>query len=355
MITPQTIDELQDAVRSLDSVRVTGGGTKSALSRGANLSTEKLSGILEYEPSEYTFTALAGTPLAEIREALSKNGQFLAFDPPFVAAGATIGGTVAAGLSGPGRFRFGGVRDFFLGVRMVTGEGQAIFGGGKVVKNAAGFDIPKLNSGALGQWGVLAELTFKVFPAPGEFATILIETANSEESLAVTTKLARSQVELYGLDSVESSVQVRVGGLPEAIEARCERVRQIVGDNPSTILRGEDDDAHWNDVREFRWVPADHALVKLPISPKESGSVEAAIQSTGQSIPHRFSVGSNVAWIAWPNSSGQAEFDRVFGSAKLNRLALTGDWEQPSRVGPAGTTFASRLQSVFDLAGKFAG
>ena len=96
MITPQTIDELQDAVRSLDSVSVTGGGTKPALSRSANVSTEKLSGILEYEPSEYTFTALAGTPLVEIREALSKNGQFLAFDPPFVEAGATIGGTVAA-------------------------------------------------------------------------------------------------------------------------------------------------------------------------------------------------------------------------------------------------------------------
>jgi glycolate oxidase FAD binding subunit len=355
MITPQTIEELQDAVRSLDSVGVTGGGTKPALSRGANLSTEKLSGILEYEPSEYTFTALAGTPLAEIRDALAKNGQFLPFDPPFVETGATIGGTVAAGLSGPGRFRFGGVRDFFLGVRMVTGEGQAIFGGGKVVKNAAGFDIPKLNSGALGQWGVLAELTFKVFPAPGEFATILIETANSAESLAVTTRLARSQVELYCLDSVEDSVQVRVGGLPEALEARCERVQQIVGESPSTILRGEDDDTHWNDVREFRWVPSDHALIKLPISPKEADSVEVVIQSTGQSIPHRFSVGSNVVWIAWPNSSNQMEFDRVLGSAKLNRIALTGDWEQPVRVDAAGAAFASRLQSVFDPAGRFAG
>ncbi len=237
---------------------------------------------------------------------------------------------------------------------MVTGEGQAIFGGGKVVKNAAGFDIPKLNSGALGQWGVLAELTFKVFPAPVEFATILIETATSEESLAITTKLARSQVELYGLDSAENSVQVRVGGLSEAIGARCERVRQIVGDLPATILRGEGDATHWNDVREFRWVPGEHALVKLPISPREAASVEAAIQSTGNAIPHRFSVGSNVVWIAWPDSPGQAEFDRVFASVSLNRLALTGHWEQPSRSNAAGAAFSSRLQSVFDPASKFA-
>jgi glycolate oxidase FAD binding subunit len=355
MLTPESIEEVQEAVRTEKRIRVVGGGTKSALSRDANLSTAKLSGILEYEPSEYTFTALAGTPLAEIRDELAKNGQFLTFDPPFVEAGATIGGTVAAGLSGPGRFRFGGVRDFFLGVKMVTGDGQAIFGGGKVVKNAAGFDIPKLNVGGLGQWGVIVELTFKVFPSPGEFATLLIETADATDSRELTTKLARAPIELFCLDSDPQSVQVRVGGLAEAIDARCGRVQKIVGDRPVKTLRGEEDNQHWSDVREFRWIPDEHSLVKLPISPADVASVEEILSVTETTVPRRYSVGGNVVWIAWPDSLGQGEFDRVFASLGQNRLALTGDWELPSRPDPRGAVFADRLQAVFDPSHRFAG
>ena len=93
----------------------------------------------------------------------------------FAEAGATLGGTVAAATSGPGRLRFGGVRDFLLGVRFVTGDGRVVFGGGKVVKNAAGFDLPKLMVGGLGRFGVLTELTFKVFPKPEKFASLAIE------------------------------------------------------------------------------------------------------------------------------------------------------------------------------------
>jgi glycolate oxidase FAD binding subunit len=354
MLTPESIEEVQEAVRSQERVCIVGGGTKPALSRGANLSTAKLSGILEYEPSEYTFTALAGTPLAEIRDELAKNGQFLTFDPPLLEAGATLGGTVAAGLSGPGRFRFGGVRDFFLGVKMVTGEGQAIFGGGKVVKNAAGFDIPKLNVGGLGQWGVIVELTFKVFPASGEFATLLIETSDATDSQNLTTKLARAPIELFCLDSDSRSVQVRVGGLAEAIDARCERVQDLVGDRSTKVLRGEEDSQHWSDVREFRWVPDGHSLVKLPISPGEAASVNDTLSATKTTVPHRYSVGGNVVWIAWPDSLGQTEFDRAFATADQKRLALTGSWEQPAIAASGGAVFADRLQTVFDPTRKFA-
>ena len=105
---------------------------------------------------------------------LAEHGQYLPFDPPLAAAGATLGGTVAAGLSGPGRYRYGGVRDFVLGVRFVDGMGNLVRGGGKVVKNAAGFDFPKLMVGSLGRLGVLAELSFKVFPQPPAFATLAV-------------------------------------------------------------------------------------------------------------------------------------------------------------------------------------
>ncbi len=164
MIQANTIDEVRDAVTSHDRIKVCAGNSKPALTDGANLSLQSLNGVLEYQPSEYTFTALAGTRISEVEDLLAQNRQYLPFDPPLAAAGATVGGTVAAGLSGSGRYRYGGVRDFLIGVTFISGDGRTVSGGGKVVKNAAGFDIPKLMVGSLGRFGVLVELTFKVFP-----------------------------------------------------------------------------------------------------------------------------------------------------------------------------------------------
>src|SRR4051812_30769686 len=153
MPTPATPEELSEAVRSMPQVLTVGAGTKPRLSAvGAvpKLSTQKLSGIVEYEPDEFTFTALAGTPVREIAASLAERGQYLPFDPMLLDSGATLGGTVAAGFSGPGRFRYGGLRDFILGVRFVDGMGRLLRLGGKVVKNAAGFDVPKFMVGSLG-------------------------------------------------------------------------------------------------------------------------------------------------------------------------------------------------------------
>ncbi len=152
-----------------------GGGTKSALSTPARdektLDMTGFSGMIEYIPEEFTFTAFAGTPLSDVVQILYENGQYLPFDPPLVERGATLGGTVASGLSGSGRYRFGGVRDFILGVRFIDGRGELISAGGKVVKNVAGYDFPKLMVGSLGGLGLLVELSFKVFPRPQAYAT----------------------------------------------------------------------------------------------------------------------------------------------------------------------------------------
>ncbi|MEO5957967.1 MAG: FAD-binding protein, partial [Opitutaceae bacterium] len=159
-LQPSSVAELTDAVQSATRVIVVGTGTKPRLSAVASdvvrISTAKLRGIVEYEPSEFTFTALAGTPVKEIVAALAERGQYLPFDPLLAQAGATIGGTVAAGLSGPGRFRFGGLRDFILAVQFVDGGGRLLRMGGKVVKNAAGFDLPKFFVGSAGRFGALA-------------------------------------------------------------------------------------------------------------------------------------------------------------------------------------------------------
>jgi len=176
---PEAVQVLQRELRCHERVLPRGGGSKPALSTPpegvAVLDVSGLRGITEHDPDELTVTALAGTPVAAVRDALAAHGQHLPFDPPLVAAGATLGGVVAAGTSGPGRFRHGGVRDFVIGARFLDGDGELVGGGGRVVKNAAGFDLPRLLVGSMGRLGVLVEVAFKVFPAPPAWGTLITE------------------------------------------------------------------------------------------------------------------------------------------------------------------------------------
>src|SRR6478735_10711681 len=183
-LEPTSAQQIADAVRAHSRVLAVGAQTKPRLSAVAGdvtiLSTRRATGITEYDPAEFTFTALAGTPMREIVAALGAQGQYLPFDPVLIEAGATLGGTIAAGLNGPGRLRYGAIRDFILAVQFVDGSGQLLRGGAKVVKNAAGFDFPKFLVGSLGRFGVIVEATFKVFPRPVSWLTICAPTAQSE-------------------------------------------------------------------------------------------------------------------------------------------------------------------------------
>ena len=128
------------------------------------------------------------------------------------AEGATLGGTVAAGLSGPGRWRFGGLRDFILGVQFVDGEGRLLRLGGKVVKNAAGFDLPKFFVGSAGRFGVLAEMTFKVFPRPAATRTLRLPAKDAVAQAQMLTQAANARWELDALEAAvaEPVVYARV-------------------------------------------------------------------------------------------------------------------------------------------------
>src|SRR3954452_23844304 len=215
-LAPESFAELVDAVRSTPHLLAVGAGTKPRLSSvdAVKLSTARLRGISEYDPSEFTFTAGAGTPVSEIAAALAERGQYLPFDPMLVDAGATLGGTVAAGPSGPGRFRFGGLRDFILGVRFVDGAGRLLRMGGKVVKNAAGFDLPKFFVGSLGRFGVLAELTFKVFPRPAASLTLRLNAETLDAAATILNEAGSSRFEFETLDVApqELGVLARLAG-----------------------------------------------------------------------------------------------------------------------------------------------
>src|SRR5690606_22830564 len=170
LLRPTAVEEVAAAVRELDAIHVVGAATKSALAAprcdAVRCELTLLSGVVEHQPSEFLITALAGTPVGQRQGTLAGHRQYFRFDPPRVDAGATIGGTLAAGLSGPGRLRYGGIRDFIMGVRFVDGLGNVVTAGGRVVKNAAGYDMPKLMVGSCGYLGALVEVTLKVFPSP---------------------------------------------------------------------------------------------------------------------------------------------------------------------------------------------
>ena len=332
-------------------MRPVGAGTKSALSGWGNLTLDDVTGVLEYDPQEYTFTALAGTSLKEVSDLLAKEGQYLPFDPPLVNAGATLGGTVAAGLSGAGRFRYGGVRDFLLGVRFIDGAGRLVTGGGKVVKNAAGFDFPKLLVGSRGQLGIMVELTFKVFPKPEVYTTLEVDVTSFGQAVETTTRLAMSGLELTCLDlTPRGKLILRVGGAASAVDTRLGRLQEFI-DLKGRVSSGEAEVRLWQDAAEFSWLPEDHALVKIPLNPTKLLSLEKTLgEATG--LPRRYSVGGNLLWLGYPGGD-MTQLDKLLKSHSLNGLILTGSNKTPVLGKETDSVFLGRLKTVLDPEGKF--
>ncbi|MGH8504035.1 MAG: glycolate oxidase subunit GlcE [Gammaproteobacteria bacterium] len=160
---------VKDAFSRRASLRIHGGGTKSFYGRpteGEPLDVSAHRGVVNYAPTELVITARAGTRLQDIETLLAAHGQMLPFEPPHFGENATIGGCVAAGLSGPRRPYSGSVRDSLLGVEIINGKGERLKFGGEVMKNVAGYDLSRLMAGALGTLGVLLQVSFKVLPMP---------------------------------------------------------------------------------------------------------------------------------------------------------------------------------------------
>jgi glycolate oxidase FAD binding subunit len=330
-LAPASISELVEAVRATPRLIPTGAGTKSRLSAvdAARLSMTGLCGIIEYEPSEFTFTALAGTPVAEIADALGKRGQYLPFDPMWREAGATLGGTVAAGVSGPGRFRFGGLRDFILGVRFVDGTGRLLRMGGKVVKNAAGFDLPKFFVGSLGRFGVLAEITFKVFPQRMASRTLklLVEGAEAAANIAIQAASSRWEPDAIDCPPDGKSLCLRLAGPAEALEVIS---REILSRWKGEVLAESEADRIWSDLREFRWADEKRLLIKVGMTPAIWPSLERIITGLAKTenpnaARMHVSAGGNVAFISLADRKAFPQFDEELRKLGLSGLTLQGE------------------------------
>jgi glycolate oxidase FAD binding subunit len=322
---PASLTELVDAVRSAPRLLAVGAGTKPRLAAvdAVKLSLTRLRGMLEYEPSEFTFTALAGTPVQEIAEALGARGQYLPFDPLCAKAGATLGGTVASGLSGPGRFRFGGLRDFILGVRFVDGGGRLLRMGGKVVKNAAGFDLPKFFVGSLGRFGVLAEMTFKVFPRPAATLTLRLPAATMVEAARILEEAARTRWEADALEVLPAGggVCVRLAGPETALR---EISREILARWPGEILGAADAASLWSALGEFTWAYDDGALLKVVVTLEVLPALDEKLRAIDGALAH-VSAGGNAAYVSLPPGTAAGALAAELRGLGLRALGLRGD------------------------------
>lgn len=334
-------------------MRVCGGSSKPGLSAGANLSMARLDGIVEYDPHEFVVTVHAGMTLRALHTALAERGQALPFDPPFADRGATIGGTIASGLSGAGRMRYGGVRDFLLGVTFVNAAGELVRGGGRVVKNAAGFDVPKLMIGSAGDLGVIVEATFKVFPSPERRATVVARPTAWAEALAHLTALGRGATELEALDlGAGPELAVRVGGRGGAVRATAERLAQALA-CPAEILVDAADEAYWRAAAAFTWAPEGASLLKAPVHPGALEACERACEATSVAVARRYSAGGHLAWVSFPAGGSPEDARRMQAEFGGPLTGLTGPhagaFLRPRWAG----TFGARLRQAFDPTGKF--
>lgn len=352
---PELHKEMSEFIRSQGKLLPFGGRSKTSLQAPEGVTPLDMlpfSGVLEYEPEEYTFTALAGTKLDEITRMLSENDQFLPFDPPFLKRGGTLGGSVAAGLSGSERYHYGGVRDFLLGVQYFDYQGRLIRSGGKVVKNAAGFDISKLMVGSLGSLGALVELNIKVFPRPSAHVTINCKYATFQEALETLVRLTASPIEISCLDlehdSYGYSLKIRLGGDPSTFAIRINRLRKEFED--LEVLEGDAEIEYWCKIREFLWVPEDSTLVKTPITPKQVPELDNFL-GENDSI-RRYSVGANLAWITW--SQPLELLDNHLKKFKLSGLTILGPAKKKRLGHWKGGSFYKRIKQAFDPINKWA-
>jgi glycolate oxidase FAD binding subunit len=320
-------------------LRIRAGGTKDfygAPPAGEVCDVSGYSGIVAYEPKELVLTVRAGTRLAEVEAVLANERQMLAFEPPHFGERATIGGTVATGLSGPRRPYAGAVRDFVLGTRIVNGKGEDLAFGGRVIKNVAGYDVSRLMAGALGTLGVITEVSFKVLPLPPAQATIAFELLEAD-AIERANHLAGQPLPITATAWQQGVLRVRLAGAETAVAA----ARAKLGGEEVA-----DAAAFWNELREHR------AAFFASGKPLWRVSVPQTAKPFDLGVPQLIEWGGGLRWAC-----GELDSFAVRSSAEHagGHATLFRGGDKAAGVfhplKPAIAKIHKRLKSAFDPAG----
>jgi glycolate oxidase FAD binding subunit len=244
-VLERLIDQVLLAGARKAPVDIRGGGTKAFYGEpatGEPLEVTGLAGISCYEPTELVVTVRAGTPLCLLEAALEERGQCLPFEPPRFSPGGTVGGMVAAGLSGPARASAGSVRDHLLGVTLLNGRGEVLTFGGQVAKNVAGYDVSRLMAGSWGILGVICEVSLKVMPSSRAAATLRFER-DEYRALEQLKVWASQPLPMNASAWRDGRLYVRLAGAIAAVDAACGRLG-------GTVLGAEEAMTWWSSLRD---------------------------------------------------------------------------------------------------------
>ena len=376
-LQPTSVEDLRAMIADAgERLEIRGGGTKALVGapRGARLLDMRgLAGVIDYDPAELVISVRAGTPLREVTDLLAAHGQHLPFEPwdhaPLFgkpAGEATIGGAIAAGVAGPRRVTAGGARDHLLGLTAVTGRGEVVVAGARVVKNVTGYDLPKLFAGSWGRLGAMAELTLKVLPAPREAVTLAIAGLGPH---AAQTAMAAALGSPHGVCSAAHLPQtpdrqgphtlLRVAGFAPSVAARCAALEAMLADH-GDLQRLPPERARelWGEIT----VPAPldgPVLWRLALPPSAAPALAERFEATG--ARWFMDWGGGLLWLEWRDETGpdaadvRAAAEAARGHAMLLRApeamrrAVSMQHPRPAPL----MALEARVRAAFDPLGVF--
>jgi glycolate oxidase FAD binding subunit len=330
-LKPRDRKEVEDAVRwalgNDKALELAGQGTKRAIGRPSQtdltLDLSGLTGVTLYEPAELVLSARAGTPIAEIEALLDSNKQELAFEPmdcgPLLGGDAnagTLGGAIAANLSGPRRIKAGAARDHFLGVTAVTGHGETIKSGGRVVKNVTGYDLCKLLAGSWGTLAAMTDVIVKVLPKTETEATVLVTGLSDARACAAMATAMGSSSDVSGaahlpdhvaswfdgLPKTEASTVLRLEGFAPSVEHRKAALAKLMKTfGPVSLIDEKESRALWRSIRNVQPFAVEAArsrpLWRISVAPAKGHEIAAAITPAAQMF---YDWAGGLIWVAMP-------------------------------------------------------
>ncbi|HEY2395598.1 MAG TPA: glycolate oxidase subunit GlcE [Rudaea sp.] len=341
----QMRDRIVAAHRAKSPLRLRGAGTKDFYGEsvaGEPLDTRCHSGIIDYEPTELVITVRCGTPLSVIEATLAERGQFLPFEPPAFGADPTIGGVIAAGLSGPRRAFAGAARDFVLGASLLDANGELLHFGGQVMKNVAGFDVSRLLCGSLGILGLITQVSLKVLPKPRAEATLRFEQ-DAGKAFDSFNRLRSRPLPISATCWHDGIVHIRLSGSPSALRAARESLGGAMLDNDAAqtwwqALRNQTH-AFFSDA-----AAPGQRLWRLSVPPAAPLDVSAV---------DLFEWSGALRWMVsdLPADTVRARVEKIGGSATLWRGHDDATMFHP--LAPATLALHQRLKRQFDPHGIF--
>lgn len=334
---PTSVAEAADLVRDTSGpLLFRGAGTKQEWGGrpepGVVVETTGLGRLLAHNPADMTVAVEAGMPLRELQELVANDGQWLALDPPSEAAGATIGGLLSTGDSGPRRLRYGGLRDLVIGVTVVLADGTVARAGGKVIKNVAGYDLTKMLYGSLGTLGLIAEVVLRLHPRPGTSATAVV-ACSAQQASDLSVALMASPLEPAALDWVQTGgdhepehgqgrLALRFEGTAAGVESQRGALHPMLAgmDGEGQWYTGDDERGLWEELAGYHRPTGEALLASAATVPTRAPDVAAALSRAAHAagatsrIASRPALGLHTARLTGPADAVATAFESWRGS-----------------------------------------